>query len=164
MEVSGSFKIFHRGIRFRLSLCHIYSFIRSAKFSLEFCLAALLVDRKCGLRQFNDEYVNSPDIQKAIELIEYIPFSLEEEKNNRHTIVTSFVSIELNDGKVHSIRKDFGKGNKADPLSENEIATKFRECADFCKWNPQKTEKAIELIQGLETLSDIRLLTEQLSL
>ena len=135
-----------------------------AKFSLEFCLAALLVDRKCGLRQFNDEYVNSPDIQKAIELIEYIPFSLEEEKNNRHTIVTSFVSIELNDGKVHSIRKDFGKGNKADPLSENEIATKFRECADFCKWNPQKTENAIELIQGLETLSDIRLLTEQLSL
>jgi 2-methylcitrate dehydratase PrpD len=135
-----------------------------AKFSLEFCLAALLVDRKCGLQQFNDEYVNSNEIQKAITLIDYLPFTAEEEQNNHHTIVTSFISIELKNGKVFSVRKDFGKGNKSDPLSEDEITTKFKECADFCKWNKSKTEKAIELIKKLETLSDMRQLTEQLSL
>jgi 2-methylcitrate dehydratase PrpD len=135
-----------------------------AKFSLEFCLAALLVDRKCGLGQFTDTYVNTKDIQKAIHLIEYIPFSSEEEINNHHTIVTSYISIQLNDGTELKLRKDFGKGNKADPLSEKDIENKFRECADFRKWNPSKTDCAIDLIKNLENLTDMRLLTEQLAL
>jgi 2-methylcitrate dehydratase PrpD len=135
-----------------------------AKFSLEFCLAALLVDRKCGLNQFNDEYVNRIEIQQAINLIEYIPFTKEEEIANQHTIVTSYISVTLKDGRQYSIRKDFGKGNKADPMSENEIADKFRECAEFRKWDSNKTENAIKLIQNIESLEDIRVLTAQLHL
>jgi 2-methylcitrate dehydratase PrpD len=133
-----------------------------AKFSLEFCLAALLVDRACGLNQFHDEYVNRPDIQSAIQLIDYSSFTPEEEKTHQHTIVTSFVSIILKNGVTYSVRKDFGKGNKANPMSETEIADKFRECADYREWDREKTERAIASIQHLETLDDIRQLTQWL--
>jgi 2-methylcitrate dehydratase PrpD len=133
-----------------------------AKFSLEFCLAALLVDRACGLNQFHDEYVNLPDIQSAIQLIEYSPFTPEEEKNNQHTIVTSFVSIVLKNGQSYSVRKDFGKGNKANPMSETEIVDKFRECSEYRKWDSEKTEKAIESIRNIEALDDMRQLTQWL--
>jgi 2-methylcitrate dehydratase PrpD len=134
-----------------------------AKFSLEFCLAALLVDRNCGLNQFNDAYVNSPDIQAAIQLIHYSPFTPEEEKSNHHTIVTSFVSIDLKDGTNLALRKDFGKGNKANPMSEAEIENKFKECADYRKWDQLKTGKAIQIIKNLESIDDIRNLTKLLS-
>jgi 2-methylcitrate dehydratase PrpD len=134
-----------------------------AKFSLEFCLAALLVDRNCGLNQFNDAYVNSPDIQAAIQLIHYSPFTPEEEKSNHHTIVTSFVSIDLKDGTNLALRKDFGKGNKANPMSEAEIENKFKECADYRKWDQLKTGKAIQTIKNLESIDDIRNLTKLLS-
>jgi 2-methylcitrate dehydratase PrpD len=133
-----------------------------AKFSLEFCLAALLVDRECGLNQFHDEYVNRPDIQSAIQLIDYTSFTPEEEKSNQHTIVTSFVSIVLKNGLSYSVRKDFGKGNKANPMSVAEIAEKFRECSEYRKWDSEKTERAIASIQNIEALDDIRQLTQWL--
>lgn len=133
-----------------------------AKFSLEFCLAALLLERKCGLNQFHDEYVNRPDVQAAIGKVEYTTFTPEEAQRERHTIVTSFVEIVLKDGRRFGERADFGKGNKANPMSEDEIADKFRECAEYSRWPGDKAEKAIALVRRLEDVEDIRELTAQL--
>jgi len=118
-----------------------------------------LLDRQCGLNQFTDEYVQKEDIQNIISLINYTGFTAEEELQNHHTIVTSYVEIVLHNNQTFSLRADFGKGNKADPMNENEIANKFRECADFARWDEVKTEKAISLIQNLEKVADIRELT-----
>jgi 2-methylcitrate dehydratase PrpD len=134
-----------------------------AKFSLEFCLAALLLERKCGLNQFHDAYVNRPDVQAAIDLIDYTTFTPEEAQRERHTIVTSFVEIVMKDGRRFGERTDFGKGNKANPMSEAEIADKFRECAEYSNWPAAKAEKAIALIGRLEQLGDIRELTAHLA-
>lgn len=130
-----------------------------AKFSLEFCLAALLLDRKCGLTQFTDEYVNRPEIQRLIERIEYSMFSETEARTKGYEIVTTFIEIDLHGGTRHTGRADYGRGNIADPMSEDEVADKFRDCAVFCRWPARKTERAMELIRSLETLSDVRELT-----
>ena len=133
-----------------------------AKFSLEFCLAALALERQCGLNQFNDEYVNRPDVQAMIHRVDYQTFSPEEAKREKHTIVTSYVEIILKDGRSFGRRADFGKGNKADPLTDAEIADKFRECAAFRRWPADQAEKAIAMINRLEMLDDINELTAQL--
>jgi 2-methylcitrate dehydratase PrpD len=130
-----------------------------AKFSLEFCLAALLLQRECGLTQFNDEYVNRPDVQAAIGLIEYDTYTPEQAQREGHTIVTSEVEIILKDGRSLHERADYGKGNKADPMSMAEVAEKFRECARYGGWDAGRAEEAIALAQRLETLPDIRVLT-----
>ncbi|ALM86635.1 hypothetical protein ASB57_00205 [Bordetella sp. N] len=134
-----------------------------AKFSLEFCLAALLLERKCGLNQFHDEYVMRPDVQDAIAKVEYTTYTPEEAQREKHTIVTSYVEIELRDGKRHGGRVDAGKGNKANPMSDSEVADKVRECAEFSHWPMDKAERAIALVQRLEDVADVREITRELA-
>lgn len=134
-----------------------------AKFSLEFCLAALALERQCGLNQFNDAYVNRPEVQAMIERVDYQTFSAEEAQRDKHVIVTSYVEITTRDGKSIGRRLDAGKGNKADPMSYAEIEDKFRECATYRKWPKDKTDRALELVGRLETLKDINELTAQFS-
>jgi 2-methylcitrate dehydratase PrpD len=38
-----------------------------AKFSMEFCMAILLLEREAGLEQFTDEVVNRPDVQALVQ-------------------------------------------------------------------------------------------------
>lgn len=140
-------------------LHHLPTTELQAKFSLEFCLAALLLERQCGLNQFNDAYVNRPDVQAMIRRVDYRSFSLDEARDQQHTIVTSRVEIVLKDGRVLAERADFGKGNKADPMSWDEIAAKFRECGLYRRWPEAATERAIARIARFEDIEDIRELT-----
>jgi 2-methylcitrate dehydratase PrpD len=130
-----------------------------AKFSLEFCMASLLLERRCGLNQFNDEYVNRPDVQRAIALVDYQGFDETQARDGGYNIVTSFIEIELADGRTVKTRADHGKGNIADPMSEAEVAAKFRDCAEFARWPAAKATRAIDLILHLDQLADVRELT-----
>lgn len=134
-----------------------------AKFSMEFCLAALLLDRRCGLKQFNDAYVNRPEVQRALALVEYTTFDESEARAKGYDIVTSFVEIVLTDGRTIAARADHGKGNITDPMSETEVAAKFRECAEYAHWSSAKTERAIDMILHLDGLADVHELTACLS-
>ena len=40
--------------------------------------------------------------------------------------MTTFIDIELTDGRTVSGRADFGKGSPANPMSDEELADKFR--------------------------------------
>lgn len=134
-----------------------------AKFSFEFFVAALLVERKCGLPQFTDEFVNSREVQQMVERVEYTTYSDAEARANGYNIVTTFLEIELKEGKAIAARADHGKGNIANPMSEEEVAAKFRDCAEYARWPKIKTERAIELILRLEALSDVSEVTALLS-
>jgi 2-methylcitrate dehydratase PrpD len=57
------------------------------KFSMEFCLASILVLGKAGLAEFTDEVVNRPDIQAAIGKIDYTCYSDEEAAANRYPLL-----------------------------------------------------------------------------
>jgi 2-methylcitrate dehydratase PrpD len=130
-----------------------------AKFSLEFCLASLALERQCGLTQFNDAYVNRSDVQAMIRRVDYRTFSADEARLDQHTIVTSRIELLLKDGRVFTERADHGKGNTADPMNWDEIANKFRECARYRGWPETSTERAISNISRLEHIEDIRELT-----
>ena len=134
-----------------------------AKFSFEFFLTAILLQRKCGLREFTDEFVNRADVQQMMERVEFTTYSDAEAKAKNCNIVTTFLEIELKDGTVHAARADHGKGNIADPMSEEEVAAKFHDCAEYAGWPKDKTEQAIELILRLESLQNLRELTTLLS-
>ena len=42
-----------------------------AKFSMEFCMAILLLDGRAGLNEFTDEVVLRPDVQALIEKVDF---------------------------------------------------------------------------------------------
>ncbi len=108
-----------------------------AKFSMEFCMAILLLDRKAGLIEFTDPVVRRPDVQQLLRRVNfYVDPEAEKAGLNK---MTSIIKIHMKDGKTISGRADFAKGHPANPMSYEEEADKFRGCAEFAKWPSAKT-------------------------
>jgi 2-methylcitrate dehydratase PrpD len=132
-----------------------------AKFSMEFCLAILLLEHKAGLSQFSDTVVRRPDVQ---EMIRKINFYVDPEAESAgYDKMTSILKIHLTDGRIIAGRADFGKGSPANPMSFDDAATKFRGCAEFAEWPKTKTENIIAFTKSLETAPDVSALAPLLS-
>jgi 2-methylcitrate dehydratase PrpD len=132
-----------------------------AKFSMEFCLAILLIERKAGLAQFADKVVQRPDVQ---EMIGKVNFYVDPEAENAgFDKMTSLLKIHLKDGSMMTGRADFAKGSPSNPMTFEEACSKFRGCAEFAEWPSAKTEKIIALIKTLETVPNLSALTPLLS-
>jgi 2-methylcitrate dehydratase PrpD len=132
-----------------------------AKFSMEFCMAILLLRGKAGLNEFSDPVVQSADVQ---EMIGRVNFYVDPEAEKAgFDKMTSLLRIHLRDGQVITGRADFAKGSPAYPMSFNEAAAKFRGCAEFAEWPKQKTEKLITYVKTLDSIRDLSALSPLLS-
>jgi len=132
-----------------------------AKFSMEFCMAILLLERKAGLGQFSDKVVQRADVQ---EMIRKINFYVDPEAESAgYDKMTSLLKIHLKDGQIITGRADFGKGSPANPMSFDDVAVKFRGCAEFAEWPASKTEKIIAFVKTLDAVSDVSALSPLLS-
>lgn len=125
-----------------------------AKFSMEFCMAILLLDGRGGLPEFTDEVVERPDVKAMIERVNFHVHP--EAEAAGYDKMTTIIDIHMKDGRTISGRADFGKGSPANPMSYDECADKFRGCAEFAKWPTDKAEKIVETVRSLERLKDIR--------
>jgi 2-methylcitrate dehydratase PrpD len=113
------------------------------------------------LAEFTDEVVNRPDVQAMIQKVDFGVHP--EAEAAGYDKMTTIIEIALTDGRKISGRADFGKGSPANPMSYEEVADKFRECAGFSRWPKDKADRVIELVKGLEDLRDVRELTALLS-
>ena len=132
-----------------------------AKFSMEFCMAILLLERKGGLNEFTDEIVNRPDVQAMIRKVEFGVHPDAEAAG--YDKMTTILEIALADGRVLHDRADFGKGSPAIPMTYDEVADKFRECAAYSRWPKKKADQVVELVRNLEEVRNVRELTGLLS-
>jgi len=128
-----------------------------AKFSMEFCMAILLLERRAELAEFTDKVVARPDVQAMIERVDFDVHP--EAEAAGYDKMTTIIEIELEDGQVVSGRADFGKGSPAHPMSYDDVAGKFRECAAFAGWPDAKAARVVETVRDLERLDDVRELT-----
>jgi len=133
-----------------------------AKFSMEFCMAILLLERKAGLAEFTDKVVNRGDVQKTIAKIEFGVHPVAEAAG--YEKMTTLIDIELTDGRRIEGRADFGKGSPSNPMSDDELAGKFRECAAWGKLPKASADKLVHMVFNLEKLKSIRELTKLLAI
>ena len=132
-----------------------------AKFSMEFCLAILLLERKAGLAEFTDASVQRPDVQ---EMIRRITFSVAPEAEKAgFDKMTSLLRIRLKGGKAIAGRAEFAKGSPSNPMSYDEVADKFRGCAAFARWPAAKAEAVIATVKALEQEPEMGRLTAALA-
>jgi len=127
------------------------------KFSMEYCMAVLLVADKVGLGEFTDAVVSRPDMQ---EMIGRVRFYVDPEAEAAgYSKMTTILKIHLKNGRTVSGKANFGKGSPANPMSYDEVAEKFRGCASYAGWPEEKARRIIEGVKHLEDLPDVGALT-----
>jgi len=132
-----------------------------AKFSMEFCMAILLLRGKAGLSEFSDQVVQEPDVQ---EMIGRINFYVDPEAERAgYDKMTSLLKIHLKDGRVLTGHADFAKGSPANPMTFDEAATKFRGCAQYAEWPRDKSEQLVTYAKALDSMRDVSDLSRLLS-
>ena len=128
-----------------------------AKFSMEFCMAALLLYGKAGLTIFTDEVVNRPEVQS---MIGRVHFGVHPEAEAAgYNKMTTILAVRLKNGQTIRGKADFGKGSPADPMSFEDVAAKFFDCAAYARWPEAKAKAMVEHVRQLEKLADVRTLT-----
>jgi 2-methylcitrate dehydratase PrpD len=133
-----------------------------AKFSMEFCMAILLLERRAGLGEFTDEVVLRPDLQAMIAKVDFVVDDRAEAAGYHK--MTTYIDIDLTDGRRISGMADFGKGSPAQPMSYDEVAEKFRQCAEFARWDAGRAEDVVGMVRDIEELGSIGRLTAALAL
>jgi 2-methylcitrate dehydratase PrpD len=133
----------------------------AAKFSMEFCIAILLLRGRAGLAEFSDEIVRSPQVQDAIAKVRF-HVDPEAEEAGYHTM-TSIIRVRMNDGRELVTRAAFGKGSPANPMSDAELLDKFAGCLEAGGIDADAGQKAAGLILDLESQPDVRAITGLLS-
>jgi 2-methylcitrate dehydratase PrpD len=128
-----------------------------AKFSMEFCMAILLVDGKADQTKYIDAVVNRSDVQEMIKRVRF--YTDPEAEKAGYDKMTTILKITLKDGRVISGRADFGKGSPTNPMSYDEVADKFLGCAAFAEWPASKAHQAIEMVRNLEDVANVKTLT-----
>jgi len=119
-----------------------------AKFSIQYCVAAALLDGRVGLRQFSNESVLRADAQALMRKIRVIPgVDLDG--------FASEVSVRDVDGRRFSNRLPEPKGSASAPLTEDELLRKFVDCA-MVSMSSGRAKKAAAALMRLETQSELR--------
>ncbi|RPH35311.1 MAG: hypothetical protein EHM91_17395, partial [Planctomycetota bacterium] len=108
-----------------------------------------------------DEIVNRPDVQAMIRKVDFGVHP--EAEAAGYDKMTTILEVTLTDGRVIRDRADFGKGSPVNPMSYEEAADKFRECAVYSRWPKSKAEQVVAMVRTLEDLRDVRELTALLS-
>jgi 2-methylcitrate dehydratase PrpD len=129
-----------------------------AKFSMEFCMAILLLERKAGLEQYTDEVVNRPDVQAMIRKID---FRVDPEAEAAgFDKMTTIVTLTLTDGREIKGRADFGKGSPSNPMSDAELAEKFHGCASWAGFDRARADAVLDMLWEIEKVRDVNDLTK----
>jgi 2-methylcitrate dehydratase PrpD len=117
------------------------------KFSMEFCLATALVERRVGLLQITDEKVNDPKIR---ELMKRVRVNFE----GAPLAEKDVVNVRLKNGKEYSLGIERARGAAEIPLTDEEIIAKYRDSASLLL--PQdKAEKVLAQMLNMEQLHKI---------
>jgi 2-methylcitrate dehydratase PrpD len=131
-----------------------------AKFSLPFGLAAILLRGRAGLAEYTDAFVKAPETQAMIARIEHLAY---EQPEAGYSNATTLIEIEMKDGRIIRGRADYGRGSPRRRMSFDDVAEKFRGCADYVEWPRERIENTIRFVRELEKLPDIRVVTAALA-
>jgi len=125
----------------------------AGKFSTPYCIAAGFLDGKAGFGQFTDARVLEPDVRALAAKVSYVIDPANPYPKN----FTGHIRATLKDGSVREARKAHMRGGAHEPLSDAEIATKFRDNALFGGWDGARIEKTASVLEQIAALGPVEL-------
>ncbi|SHG41219.1 MmgE/PrpD family protein [Halobaculum gomorrense] len=117
-----------------------------AKFSIEFCLAAVLREGDAGVREFTDGYVRAPETRAAMDLVER-----DFEENALGGDFAGYgarVRVETVDGETHVAEEPHAPGGPDNPVLPERLREKYDKCARAVL-SPEAVDAVAEAVEGL---------------
>ena len=131
------------------------------KFCMAYCVSVALLDRTVGLAQFEEERVRRADVQALMPRVRMV---IHPEQTTRASNATRFseVTIRMRDGRRLQRRVSLAKGQPRSPLTDAELAVKFRDCAGRVL-PADRVEMLLAAVSSLETQPDAAALARLLA-
>jgi 2-methylcitrate dehydratase PrpD len=128
-----------------------------AKFSVQYCLARALLDRRIAIEHFEGRRYEEPAIRKLLPRIHAAPYTTAQFPEDNH--FGAEVKVTLQGGKVLSAKVDqpFGRTSE-NPLPASLLKEKFDNCATRVL-PKERVGQLYSAIQGFENLKDAREVT-----
>jgi 2-methylcitrate dehydratase PrpD len=110
------------------------------KFSIEYTVAAALKDRELGLATYEDHAVLRPELQHLLGLVRAVESDIPSVGPSEFEKWYAVVTVTTTDGRKLVARADMPHGYGKDPLTDEELNKKFRECAAVpgSVWDPDQ--------------------------
>ncbi len=120
------------------------------KFSIQYCVAGVLVYGRLGIDEFSAEAQRNPDIHSLMQKITVIRDAGQEALNREDSSkLASHISICLKNGRQYNLQVDYPKGDPGNPMSFEESREKFMSLAvPVC--GDEKAQMLCSLIENLE--------------
>jgi 2-methylcitrate dehydratase PrpD len=129
------------------------------KFSMQFCVASALVHGRIGVDTFDRAGLDDPHVR---ELLARISMQVDPSLDGQAPPLTQArVRVRLREGRVLTASANGARGYPANPASDEELAAKFLACARAVI-SPAGADRALDLLQRLESLPDAREVTAAL--
>jgi len=131
------------------------------KFSLQYALAAGVLDGEYTLWSFTDEAVNREPIRELLARIRVVEDARcagdDPWLETRSSGSRGFVEVEavLTDGRRQTVQVDQAPGHPSRELTWDDIAAKFMDCAAQARVDAGKAKRALDILERLETCTDI---------
>ena len=130
------------------------------KFSMQYLLAAALLDNQIGLNSFSDEKINRPEIQK---LMGKVIMTRHPGNEGKQSWMEGFhkVDIKLTNGATISDTAERHYSGALRGASVEEVISKFEDCASI-GFGTELSDTMKHMIMDLENLEDINQLIKLL--
>lgn len=127
---------------------------KDAKFSVQYCLARAVVDRKVAIEHFEGESYRDPQVLAVMARVQAAPYTTEQFPADNH--FGAEVNVTLRGGTVLSAKVNQPAGRtSANPLPQEKLKEKFDNCANRAL-QPDRTAAVYDAIMDLEQAEDVR--------
>jgi 2-methylcitrate dehydratase PrpD len=130
------------------------------KFSIDYVLAAMLLDGRVDLDSFSDEYCNSPRMRASLDKVQVTPHP--EWPNDTASRRKAPVTITMKDGRKLTNLVEKVRGSPGNPMTRDELLAKYRGCASRVL-DGERMERSIAALENLENVATVRALMDILT-
>ncbi|MBI4191495.1 MAG: MmgE/PrpD family protein [Betaproteobacteria bacterium] len=133
-----------------------------AKYSIPFCAAIAATRRRVTINDLTLEGIKDPAV---VDMAQKVNPKLDARFNAEKGEPPGMVEITAKTGKSYSKQLEFGYGHPGNPVSNEDVIQKFRDCVS-CSAKPVSetaVERVIEMVMKIEEVRDIRDIVRPLS-
>lgn len=132
-----------------------------AKFSLPFTAGVALNKGNVTLSDFTTESIQDP---KVLAMAQKVGWRFDKERKSEG-IEPGVIEVNVKGGEVFSQRVDFAYGHPKNPISMDDLITKFKECCNYSRkpLSQGTIERVVDLITHLDKVEDIGQIVELIS-